>query len=140
MPSFRDGYTFFSVFAIYFPAATGIMAGANISGDLAEPQVFFYNFFKLKLFFKKSIPLGTLLSIGLTTIIYMIVVIITGSTCVRYADGVNFPELISSFNPISNVNEPYKNDWIFISYKSPPCSVNNSCPYGLMNYFQVIIK
>jgi hypothetical protein len=38
MPNFRDGYNFFAVFSVYFPAATGIMAGANISGDLRDPQ------------------------------------------------------------------------------------------------------
>ncbi|KAK5977421.1 Amino acid permease, partial [Trichostrongylus colubriformis] len=103
LPSFR-GEGFFSVFAVYFPAATGIMAGANISGDLADPQ--------------RAIPIGTLLAIAVTTSVYLATVWMTGSTCVRDADGIN---------------PPMWNGTVFIP---PDCAANGTCPYGLMNFFQ----
>nr|XP_017034240.1 solute carrier family 12 member 1 isoform X1 [Drosophila kikkawai]XP_017034241.1 solute carrier family 12 member 1 isoform X1 [Drosophila kikkawai] len=66
-------HDFFSVFAIFFPAATGILAGANISGDLKDPQ--------------KSIPKGTILAIIITTGTYLIMVLQCGATVARDATG-----------------------------------------------------
>uniref|UniRef100_A0A6Q2WWU3 Solute carrier family 12 member 2 n=1 Tax=Esox lucius TaxID=8010 RepID=A0A6Q2WWU3_ESOLU len=82
-PDFRGTESFFSVFAIFFPAATGILAGANISGDLSDPQ--------------QAIPRGTLLAILITGIVYLGVAISTGSCIVRDATGNDNDTLSSQF-------------------------------------------
>ncbi|MFC1732001.1 amino acid permease [candidate division KSB1 bacterium] len=57
--SFRNSKEFFTVFAIIFPAFTGMTAGVGLSGDLKRPG--------------KSIPLGTTLATVIGMIIYVFI-------------------------------------------------------------------
>ncbi|MEP0134149.1 MAG: amino acid permease [Eudoraea sp.] len=74
-----SGSTFWIVFAVFFPASTGIMAGANMSGELKHPN--------------KSIPLGTLWAIGISFVIYMVLAF-------WLARSATEQELISNYNII----------------------------------------
>lgn len=56
----EDGFAgtdFWTVFAVFFPATTGIMAGANLSGELRDSR--------------RSLPRGTLAAIAVSLVIYL---------------------------------------------------------------------
>jgi amino acid transporter len=55
-PAFLEGQTFWTVFAIFFPAVTGIMSGVSMSGDLRDPS--------------RNIPRGTILAVLVTFAVY----------------------------------------------------------------------
>jgi amino acid transporter len=87
--SFSGGVGFWTAFAIFFPAATGITAGANMSGDLRNPA--------------KAIPRGTLLAILFTALIYTAQLLLTAGTGARgalKADAFGALQQMSVFGPL----------------------------------------
>ncbi|NXR60893.1 S12A3 protein, partial [Rhadina sibilatrix] len=107
--------SFFGLFSIFFPSATGILAGANISGDLKDPAV--------------AIPKGTLMAIFWTTVSYLVLSATIGACVVRDASG--------SLNDSVAVGSPgceglaCSFGWNFTA-----CIQEQSCRYGLSNYYQ----
>ena len=59
--NYEPGVNFWVAFAVFFPAVTGIEVGVSLSGDLKDPSY--------------SIPWGTISSIVLTAIVYILVAI-----------------------------------------------------------------
>ncbi|XP_016338801.1 solute carrier family 12 member 3 [Sinocyclocheilus anshuiensis] len=107
--------SFFGMFSIFFPSATGILAGANISGDLKDPNI--------------AIPRGTMLAIFWTTISYLIISATIGSCVLRDASGYINDTVSSLSGECLGVGCNY--GWNFTE-----CMTNKTCPYGLSNYYQ----
>ncbi len=66
---YSAGNSFWRMFAIYFPAATGIMAGVNMSGNLKNPT--------------RSIPIGTLLAVFCGFVVYALQIVLVGGAISR---------------------------------------------------------
>ncbi|XP_068117196.1 solute carrier family 12 member 3 [Hyperolius riggenbachi] len=118
VPDWRgpDG-SFFGMFSIFFPSATGILAGANISGDLKDPTV--------------AIPRGTLMAIFWTTVSYLVISATIGSCVIRQASGnVNDTIIEGGMNCIG-LECGY-------GYNFTDCALKQNCKYGLMNQYQTM--
>ncbi|XP_041440857.1 solute carrier family 12 member 3-like [Xenopus laevis] len=119
VPDWRgETSSFFAMFSIFFPSATGILAGANISGDLKDPAV--------------AIPKGTLLAIFWTTVSYLAIFATIGSCVLRDASGI-LNDTIPMNNTMDCEGLSCQFGWNFTS-----CRETESCYYGLANHYQAM--
>ncbi len=58
----NQGTEFWRLFAIFFPAVTGLMAGIGMSGELTDP--------------KRQIPKGILWGLGTSTLVYLVITVL----------------------------------------------------------------
>ncbi|AWP12952.1 putative solute carrier family 12 member 8 [Scophthalmus maximus] len=70
-PDYTPGESFFTVFGVFFPAATGVMAGFNMSSDLQRPE--------------HNIPVGTLAAVFTSWFLYLVFAFLLGAICTREA-------------------------------------------------------
>uniref|UniRef100_A0A8C1W6Z5 Solute carrier family 12 member 10, tandem duplicate 1 n=1 Tax=Cyprinus carpio TaxID=7962 RepID=A0A8C1W6Z5_CYPCA len=111
---------FFRMFAIFFPSAIGILAGANISGDLKEPEI--------------AIPRGTLMAIFWTTVSYLAISSTVGACVLRDASG-NMNDSL----PL-NFTEACEGLSCGLGWNFTECQQSGACSFGLSNSFQVLIQ
>ncbi|NXA53047.1 S12A3 protein, partial [Nothocercus julius] len=107
--------TFFGLFSIFFPSATGILAGANISGDLKDPAV--------------AIPKGTLMAIFWTTVSYLVISATIGACVVRDASGSLNDTVVAGALGCEGLA-------CGLGWNFTECAQKQSCRYGLSNYYQ----
>ncbi|XP_037336082.2 solute carrier family 12 member 3-like [Pungitius pungitius] len=109
-PDWR-GTNFFQLFAIFFPACTGILSGVNICGDLKDPAT--------------AIPKGTFMAIFWTTLSYVVIPVTAGACMLRDASG-NISDMMTGNNTAGCVGLGCAHGWNFTT-----CTELQNCKYGL---------
>ena len=74
--------TFWTIFALFFPAVTGFTQGVSMSGELRDPA--------------RSLPRGTFAAVGLSVVIYV-------AAAVLFAGALPGAELVASYDAMSRV-------------------------------------
>lgn len=122
-PDFTRDYTTnehqtpLTVFGVLFNGVTGVMAGANISGDLKKPGY--------------AIPFGTLGASVFTFILYLLLVVFTSATCPRSL-------LRNNYNYLMVIN---KVEWLItVGTFAATLSAALSCLIGASRILQAIAK
>ncbi|XP_076638687.1 solute carrier family 12 member kcc isoform X5 [Colletes latitarsis] len=90
--------TFTILIGIFFPSVTGIMAGSNRSGDLADAQ--------------KSIPIGTICAILTTSTVYLSSVLLFAGTVDNLLLRDKFGQSIGGKLVVANIAWP--NQWVIL--------------------------
>ncbi|XP_050554879.1 solute carrier family 12 member 4 isoform X9 [Spodoptera frugiperda] len=90
--------TFTILIGIFFPSVTGIMAGSNRSGDLADAQ--------------KSIPIGTICAILTTSTVYLSCVLLFAGTVDNLLLRDKFGQSIGGKLVVANMAWP--NQWVIL--------------------------
>ncbi|XP_011334551.1 solute carrier family 12 member 4 isoform X4 [Ooceraea biroi] len=90
--------TFTILIGIFFPSVTGIMAGSNRSGDLADAQ--------------KSIPIGTICAILTTSTVYLSSVLLFAGTVDNLLLRDKFGQSIGGRLVVANMAWP--NQWVIL--------------------------
>ncbi|CAL1680197.1 unnamed protein product [Lasius platythorax] len=90
--------TFTILIGIFFPSVTGIMAGSNRSGDLADAQ--------------KSIPIGTICAILTTSTVYLSSVLLFAGTVDNLLLRDKFGQSIGGKLVVANMAWP--NEWVIL--------------------------
>lgn len=90
--------TFTILIGIFFPSVTGIMAGSNRSGDLADAQ--------------KSIPIGTICAILTTSTVYLSCVLLFAGTVDNLLLRDKFGQSIGGKLVVANIAWP--NQWVIL--------------------------